>query len=532
MSNSESESSKKPLADTVALPTEAGVRRAWRFRIALMCIAVVALAIRLLQVNESLWVDELHTSWAVADDWKDVAPRAYIGNQHPLYFWLVRGIVSVAGQSEFSLRFLSLLSGVGFVVLTGAVARRFTGSELAGIVAATLVAIDREFIYFSQEARTYALVQLLGLIQVCCGYRLLYEAKLRWRFPFVGLSLLLFYLHYTTGLLLIGELTAAVLLYGTKSYRPKYSTRNLFNDFVLIGSISLLTSHDHLSEILGRRLNWKSFVTANPRADLIRHFDVYYLASLFALVPATCWRFVSKKPRWILLDPLACGLFLIAAVPIGLAWLGTYMESLPIFFYRYLVVLLFVGPLLVAIVCARLPRPWQIAFTAFVVLFAGYAHGRSTNWWQQGWIVVNRAEDWRSVAGVVDGQNKDWPVLLQAGFIETNKLIGKHEEIWGEFLSCPLRGIYRIDRADERLTAGTRNSMVLIKRHEEKLRQTDGGWLVIRSGRDDGMKLARYLVEYVAFDIEVITLSGVHVFKLTPSEGPRGRVIEKTPNGT
>jgi mannosyltransferase len=495
--------------------------------VALVLIAGVAFFLRMLQANESLWVDELHTSWAVSGEWEDVAPRAYIGNQHPLYFWLVRGIVSIGGHSELSLRSISLLSGVGFVLLCGYVVRRFTGSHLGGIVAASLVAIDREFIYFSQEARTYSLVQLLGLVQLCCGYRLLYEAKLRWRVGFVFLSVALFYLHYTTGLLLMGELMAAIVLYRTQSFKPIYPPIELFCDLVLIGSVCLLTSHRHLREVFDRRLNWKTFVTANPRSDLLRHFDVYYLMALLVLIPATCWGLLKSDRRWWQLDPLYCSLILIAVAPISWAWYGTYMEVLPVFFYRYLVVLFCVGPLSVGIICARLPK-WGVVVAILVIMFAGVAHARSTNWWRSGWIVANRVEEWRDAAELVDQNDNDWPVLLQSGFIETNKLTGEHEKIWAEFLSCPLRGIYRIEQVDERLIPGARNSMVFIQRHRGEIRRRGGGWLVIRMPQEDANKLASSLVTWVAFDIEVFSYSGVQVFKLTPSSELEGRVLSAT----
>ena len=499
----------------------------WRFHVALAVIVLVALSVRLLQINESLWVDELHTSWAVADGWSDVAPRAYIGNQHPLYFWLVRAVVGIAGQSELSLRAISLFAGIGFVAVAGIAAQRYTNSSMAGLLAAWLVATDHEFIYFSQEARTYALVQLLGLIQFCCGYRMLYEAKLRWRIPFVVLSIGLFYLHYTTGLLLVGECVAAIVLYRTSKQRPHYSYRNLFNDFVLIGSICLLTTHHHLREIFDRRLNWKSFVSANPRSDLIRYFDVYFLTAAIALLSATIWRYISKRPTWMVLDAKMCCLALVAILPVGMSWSATYLEVVPVFFYRYLIVLLFVGPLVAALICARLPRPWGMVFCCGLILFAGYAHGRSTNWWSRGIAAPVRWEDWRAAAELIDREGRDWPVLLQAGFIETNKLTEEHEDIWSEFLSCPLRGIYRIDRADERLVAGTRNSMVLIERNQARLRDRGGGWLVIRTNRPDvARKLAHSLVKWAAFDIEVNSHHGVHVLKLIPSAEGRGRVLE------
>lgn len=46
-------------------------------------------SLRLVQVHESLWLDQLHTAWTVADAPGEIAPRAAIGTHSPMYFSLV-----------------------------------------------------------------------------------------------------------------------------------------------------------------------------------------------------------------------------------------------------------------------------------------------------------------------------------------------------------------------------------------------------------------------------------------------------------
>ncbi|MEZ6075018.1 MAG: hypothetical protein R3C56_04880 [Pirellulaceae bacterium] len=48
--------------------------------------------------TESLWLDELHTSWVVAGPWSDVASRARQGNQSPLFFWVLGGLTKTLGN--------------------------------------------------------------------------------------------------------------------------------------------------------------------------------------------------------------------------------------------------------------------------------------------------------------------------------------------------------------------------------------------------------------------------------------------------
>src|SRR6187549_386898 len=111
----------------------------------LAAITALAAVLRLWQINESLWVDELHTSWCVQGSIFDVAPRAADGNQSPLYFWLVWGVTRLFGESELTLRLPSLLAGLALPAMAWLLVRRQELGEktsLAAILAALLVCVD------------------------------------------------------------------------------------------------------------------------------------------------------------------------------------------------------------------------------------------------------------------------------------------------------------------------------------------------------------------------------------------------------
>ena len=71
------------------------------------------------QAGESLWLDELHTSWVVAMGCRRFPPARGAGNQSPLYFYLEWGVVQLAGQHEWTLRWLSLAAGTGLILAVG-----------------------------------------------------------------------------------------------------------------------------------------------------------------------------------------------------------------------------------------------------------------------------------------------------------------------------------------------------------------------------------------------------------------------------
>src|SRR5262245_11446011 len=78
--------------------------------------SIVGLTFRLYGFNRSLWLDEFGTLWVIEGSFSQLMERvnAFQG-QSPLYYLLVWFFVHLIGESEFTLRLLSLLLGVGTV---------------------------------------------------------------------------------------------------------------------------------------------------------------------------------------------------------------------------------------------------------------------------------------------------------------------------------------------------------------------------------------------------------------------------------
>ena len=85
----------------------------------------------------------------------------------PLYYALAWLWTQVTGNGEWGLRFLSALAGVATIPVAYFVGRELR-DERAGVIAAALVAVNPMLLWYSQEARAYA---LLGFF---CALSLLY----------------------------------------------------------------------------------------------------------------------------------------------------------------------------------------------------------------------------------------------------------------------------------------------------------------------------------------------------------------------
>ena len=134
-----------------------------------MCLVVLAIAawlLRAIPLQQSLWLDELHTSWAVSGTWSQVADRAAEGNQGPLYFWFVWLLTHLLPANEGSLCAVSWLASGLFVFAIGWVTRLWTANASLGVLAALLATADPHAVYFGCEARPYAVVALLGLVHI------------------------------------------------------------------------------------------------------------------------------------------------------------------------------------------------------------------------------------------------------------------------------------------------------------------------------------------------------------------------------
>jgi mannosyltransferase len=117
--------------------------------------------------SQSLWFDEWLTTEAVSgsvgDIFRHVANREGIP---PSYFLVMWGWVRVFGDGEAALRSLSVLVGIATIPVAYAIARELKQRRAVGRVAAVLVALNPMLVWYSQEARPYSLLALMGALSI------------------------------------------------------------------------------------------------------------------------------------------------------------------------------------------------------------------------------------------------------------------------------------------------------------------------------------------------------------------------------
>lgn len=166
----------------------------------IVILALAALLRFYLLDGQSFWNDEGNSA-RIAERSLPLITEGAAGDIHPpLYYYLLHGWRSLFGSSEFALRSLSAVLGVLLVGLTFLIGRRVFGAGV-GVLAALLAAINPFQIYYSQEARMYMLLAVIGAAATWLLFRLLMDwhteeqatGRGRWSSVLLHLSLTLLY---------------------------------------------------------------------------------------------------------------------------------------------------------------------------------------------------------------------------------------------------------------------------------------------------------------------------------------------------
>ncbi len=161
----------------------------------LAAVLLTALLLRLRTLGaESLWLDEATSLFLARMDIPTLIAWTAHDIHPPLYYILLHGW-RVFGESEFALRSLSATAGllaVGGIYLLG----RTLFGQMTALLAALLLAVSPLHLWYSQEARMYALVTALSLFASCHLVRALQDGHRRHWIGYTFWITLALYTHY------------------------------------------------------------------------------------------------------------------------------------------------------------------------------------------------------------------------------------------------------------------------------------------------------------------------------------------------
>ena len=162
-----------------------------------LLLVLVAFSLRLYRLDyQPLRGDESFGIQFAAHSWSWLLSNmAWLEPLPPLYYSFLHCWMQVAGQSEFTTRFLSLLFGVLTVPLIYLLGRSL-GRPAAGVLAAFLMAINPFQVWHAQDVRNYTVWLALSMAALAFLLRAVQEQRSRYWAGYAGMTLLSLYAQY------------------------------------------------------------------------------------------------------------------------------------------------------------------------------------------------------------------------------------------------------------------------------------------------------------------------------------------------
>jgi hypothetical protein len=185
------------------------VRKALEMKVRLfhptaLALSIVALgfALRLYRLDaQSFWYDEAMSASIARGTVAQILSNDFYSPHPPLYFLALHFWLSI-DQSDLTIRLLSAMIGVAGIAGMYCLGKTLYDGTV-GVVAATIVALVPYQVFYSQEARMYALLFLLSTLLLSSYTRMLRTDSLRWWAAYTALAALSLHTHLFSGLLLL-----------------------------------------------------------------------------------------------------------------------------------------------------------------------------------------------------------------------------------------------------------------------------------------------------------------------------------------
>ncbi|MFC1624893.1 glycosyltransferase family 39 protein [Patescibacteria group bacterium] len=154
-------------------------------------VLIFSFLVRIISLNQSFWLDEATTAQVTKNfSLIEIITKFSPGDFHPPFYYLASKVWSIPfGINEISLKMFSVIFGTLTVFLVYKIAEEIKGKNF-GILTALLLATSPLHIYYSQEARMYALQTFFIVLSVFLYQKLLKKDSLKNWF-FFALSFLL-----------------------------------------------------------------------------------------------------------------------------------------------------------------------------------------------------------------------------------------------------------------------------------------------------------------------------------------------------
>ena len=377
----------------------------WVVPAGLVGLAAVIRAIGL--ADRPLWLDEALSVLYAQLDPATLFELRRRGTNPPLYHLLLSYWVGLFGSSEAALRSLSVIAGTAAPAVVYLLARS-VGGTMVGLLSAGLLAVNSLAVGYSQEARYYALVELLAVAGSLLLRLAVVTGRGKWMVCYAALMVVFVWTHTFAWFVLAAHITAVVWTVRASSPFPASDRRRLALRFglavaVVVASFTPWTGilFSQVRTVLG------GYWIPRPEAVTLLACAHAFVVPLEALrwptvaaaalgmlyiwrrrrMAAPVWRDTHVAQfDWIMLGSWAT---LPICVPLLWSLVGT-----PIFQVKYALVAQPAVLILLSLLFVRRP-----ATAMFIIALFTAAHAPAVNRGLQ-------VEDWRQAAAIIEAEGR------------------------------------------------------------------------------------------------------------------------------
>src|SRR5690606_21971427 len=218
------------------LPEQRATTR-WTYLL-LAGFSVIALILRVWNLNSDLWIDEVFTLLDFVRQPTGVILTSFPSqNQHMLFSLLAHLSTGVFGESAWAIRLPSVLFGVGSIWAFFYLARYLFGNREA-LLGCALMTVSYHHVWYSQNARGYMGLLLFTLLATWCGLEAIDRNTKGWWFGYVVSVVMGMWIHPTMAFVVAGHLLVYLIfrfvprLAGDRVGRPSPEKRVGLSPFV------------------------------------------------------------------------------------------------------------------------------------------------------------------------------------------------------------------------------------------------------------------------------------------------------------
>jgi mannosyltransferase len=397
--------------------------------IILLAILSIGLFLRVYDLsNESLWLDE---GFSIKFANLSLSQIFYLQETNPpLYYIILHWWIILFGDSEFSVRFPSVMFGFLSIFMIYKVGNQIFNKDV-GILSSLLLGLSVFHIRYSQEARTYSLSVLLTLLSIYFFIKLLRKSSSTVLLGYILYSALLIYSHIYGLFIIIFQNIYIIALYLLSKETNKLSLKR----WILIQIILIILFIPWVNIFLAQTLGvvQSGFWIPMPSLSSIKESFVgysgskllFFLYMILSLISIMTYEKISGNISWknIFLSVESyrwkIGLLNTDKILFLLVWLLTPILlpfiisrfSTPIYHTKYTIVASLAFYLLVAKGINTISQKYLKLIIIIVIIVFSLVYIR-------GYYTKINKEQWRDVANYIDTNANNGDFLLFSSGIQ------------------------------------------------------------------------------------------------------------------